>query len=148
MPWGPGTAEPEPWACWFCNSSFGSYEVAEEHERKCGASKGWTMEQGAGWVKAGGPEEGDEKMWWDGDERVAEYGELLQCMVMRASMDKVLPQSCTTRCIGDSLKVTRVHLLGGANSLAAPTCVFKLGGWKRASGTENAARFYRNRSEM
>ena len=84
IPWGEGTNFPEPWQCWFCNSTFGTFEKATDHEGPCGESKGWTCtdegwERLPGWSKE---EETDVQPW------VREYRELLECVYQRQAMDE------------------------------------------------------------
>jgi hypothetical protein len=45
VPWGPGTANPTPWECWFCSRKFATYASATEHEEPCGRLHGWEINE-------------------------------------------------------------------------------------------------------
>jgi hypothetical protein len=83
IPWGEGTNFPEPWQCWFCNRTFGTFENATYHEGPCGESRGWKCTD-EGWERMPG---------WSGEEEahvepwVREYRELLECICQREEME-------------------------------------------------------------
>eukprot|EP00290_Baffinella_frigidus_P053252 CAMPEP_0180349106 /NCGR_PEP_ID=MMETSP0989-20121125/5290_1 /TAXON_ID=697907 /ORGANISM="non described non described, Strain CCMP2293" /LENGTH=563 /DNA_ID=CAMNT_0022338403 /DNA_START=84 /DNA_END=1772 /DNA_ORIENTATION=- len=54
LEWGPGTDDPTPWQCFFCEGCFGSYDDAVEHENPCGDSHGWELRGQDGWCRKDG----------------------------------------------------------------------------------------------
>ncbi len=50
VPWGPGTDNPKPWCCWFCDADFGTYDEASAHEDMCGTERGWACDENSSYV--------------------------------------------------------------------------------------------------
>ena len=45
LPWGPGTDNPTPWCCYFCDLEFGTFREADEHETECARRAGWAFDE-------------------------------------------------------------------------------------------------------